>query len=325
MDQVKFAPSWAAFGMLAGMFATAASAQEVPKSVLVIHPAGASFEEAEKGIHETLGSGYSLKHCVFAKETSVDDVVEAWKSSSPKIVVAMDNKGISLAKEARKSLHDTIVPLVGLMGVRVDAAMRGMSNSEGINYEIPAVTSLVNLRALQALPIRKAGVVYREAMEDFFQRNAEFCKQENIELVGIKVPEGSDAKSSLEKALKELVGRSDIDALWVINDNFFLNAKLIVGTWQPGLSGWKHPVVVGIETLVKPAFKFGTFAVLPDNYALGAQAAGLVQEIEDAGWKVEEWKVDQPLSVIKTLNRPGTKNCCGIDDDKLAEVDKVLE
>lgn len=324
MDQVKIGSGLVAT-LLALVFGSSAYAQDAAKSVLVLHPKGEAFDDAKKGIRETLGPSYAVKDFVFEKESGVADLVKAWKSAMPKIVVAMDNKGILLAKEARESLRDSIVPLVGLMGVRVDASLKDVPNVVGINYEIPAVTTLVNLRAILPKPIKKTGVIYRASMEDLYLRNAEFCKQEGIELVGIKVSDASDPKSSLDKAIKELVGRGDIDALWVLNDNFFLNAKLIVGSWQPGLSGWKRPVIVGIETLVRPAFKFGTFAVLPDNYALGAQAAGLVQEIEDAGWEVEESKVDQPLSVVKTLNLPGTKKCCGIEADKLGEVDKVLE
>jgi len=324
MDQVKFGSGLTAT-IVAMLIGTSAFAQNAAKSILVLHPKGESFDDAKKGIQETLGPTYAVKDFEFDKESGVGDLVKVWKGSLPKIVVAMDNKGILLAKDARDNLHDSTVPLVGLMGVRVDASLKNVRNVVGINYEIPAVTTLVNLRAILPKPIKKAGVIYRESMEDLFLRNAEFCKQEGIELVGIKVPDASDPKESLDKALKDLIGRADVDALWVLNDNFFLNAKLIVGSWQPGLSDWKHPVIVGIETLVKPAFKFGTFAVLPDNYALGAQAAGLVQEIDDAGWKVEEWKVDQPLSVVKTLNKPGTKKCCGIEESKLGEVDKVLE
>jgi hypothetical protein len=324
MDQVKRTPK-RVFQILVGLLATVAFGQESAKSILVLRPAGASFDDAKKGIKETLGSGYDLKEFVMTKESTADEVVKSWKAAAPKAVVAMDNKGVALFREARTKVGDSTTPVVALMGVRIDAALRGASSSAGINYEIPAVTILVNLRSILPTPLKKAGVVYRASMDDMFQRNAEFCKQENIELVGIKVDDAADAKSGLEKALKDIAGRTDIDALWVVNDNFFLNAKLIKEVWLPGLSGWKHPVIVGVETLVKPEYKFGTFAVLPDNYALGAQAAGLLQEIEDAGWKVEEVKVDQPLSVIKTLNLRGMKSCCGIQEGKLGEVDKVLE
>lgn len=324
MDQVKCTPKWA-LRILVCLLATTVFGQQPSKSILVLRPAGQSFDDAKKGMKETLGPAYNLQEFVVSKETSVDEVVKSWKAASPKAVVAMDNKGVGLFREARSKMGDSATPGIALMGVRIDASLRGVPNAEGINYEIPAVTILVNLRSILPTPLKKAGVVYRASMDDMFQRNAEFCKQESIELVGVKVEDAAEPKSGLEKALKDITERSDVDALWVVNDNFFLNAKLIKEVWLPGLSGWKHPVIVGVESLVKPELKFGTFAVLPDNYALGAQAAGLVQEIDDAGWKVEETKVDQPLSVIKTLNLRGMKSCCGIQEGKLGEVDKVLE
>ncbi len=324
MDQVKRTPLWVG-AILVGLAATSAFGQANSKHVLVLRPNGVSFEEAEKGMNETLGPNYQLSEFLITKETTVDDVVKAWKGAAPKVVVAMDNKAVGFFREARTQLGDSITPGVALMGVRIDATLRSIANSVGINYEIPAVTTLINLRSVLPTPIKKVAVIYRASMEDLFIRNAEYCKQENLELVGWKVADDVDPKEGLDKALKAVTDRSDLDALWVINDNFFLNAKIIKEVWLPDLAGWKHPVIVGVESLVVPKLKFGTFAVLPDNYALGTQAAGLLQEIDDAGWKVDESKVDQPLSVIKTLNLPGMKNCCGIQKDKLGEVDKVLE
>jgi len=324
MDQVK-RTSTRAWAVALCLLAVAAFGQAPAKSILVLRPAGASFDDAVKGMKETLGPGFALKEFVVSKETPVDEVVKSWKTAEPKAVVAMDNKGVNLFRDARLKLGDSTVPVIALMGVRIDASLKGVANAVGVNYEIPAVTILVNLRSILPTPVKKTGVIYRASMEDMFMRNVEFCKQENIELVGLKVEDAADAKEGLDKALKDVLGRSDIDALWVVNDNFFLNAKLIKEVWLPKLAGWKHPVIVGVETLVKPEYKFGTFAVLPDNYALGTQAAGLLQEIDDAGWKVEETKVDQPLSVIKTLNLRGMKQCCGIQEGKLGEVDKVLE
>jgi len=50
-----------------------------------------------------------------------------------------------------------------------------------------------------------------------------------------------------------------------------------------------------------------------------------VQEIEEAGWKVEEHRTDQPLSVIKVLNLRGMVECCKILEEKKSEIDKVLD
>lgn len=295
------------------------------KEIFVLRPAGGTFEEARKGIAETLGPAYALRDFVVSKSTTVDDVVGSWKRGSPKAVVAMDNRAIALFRESRDRMGDSTVPLVALMGVRVDAAVRGASNAAAINYEIPAVTTLVDLRAIARSPVRRAGMIYRASMAGVFRRNAEFCKAESIELVGREVPDAAEAGAGLETALRSLVADPRIDALVVLNDNFFLNAALLGSVWLPVLSDWKRPVVVGVESLVRPDLRFGTFAVLPDHYALGSQAAGLIQEIEDAGWKVESPRVDQPISVIKVLNMRGFRNCCELRDGKASEIDRVLE
>lgn len=323
MDQVTRAT--ALRRLVAATLATASLGFGQAKPILVLRPAGPNFEETFKGIKETLGPSYSVKELVVSKETDPESVTKEWTATKPKAVFALDNKQIALARDIRAKLADTAVPMVALMGVRVDAAIRGVANSAAITYEIPAVTLVVNLRAVIPGKVAKVGVIYRASMEDFFMKNAQFCKGENIELVGYKVADDAEAGTALKDALKSLTERSDMDALAVFNDNFFLNAKLLKEAWLPSLSGWKRPVLVGVETLVRPDLKFGTFAILPDHFALGAQAAGLMQEIEDAGWKVEETRADQPLSVIKVLNLRGMKSCCGVQEGKINEIDKVLE
>ncbi|HNY31874.1 MAG TPA: hypothetical protein PKO15_13385, partial [Fibrobacteria bacterium] len=310
---------------LGAILILAGTALAQSKPILVLRPSGPNFEETFKGIKETLGPSYSIEEMIVDKETETSELTKKWTSAKPKAVFAMDNKAIALARDARGKLSDTAVPLVALMGVRVDAAIAGMSNAASVTYEIPAVTLVVNLRAITTGKISKVGVIYRTSMQDFFQKNAKYCQGENVELVGIQVADDADPKSSLKNGLTSLTERKDIDALAVFNDNFFLNAKLLKEVWLPTLSGWKRPVLVGVESLVRPELKFGTFAILPDHYALGAQAAGLLQEIEDAGWKVEGERNDQPLSVIKVLNLKGMKACCGVQEGKTNEIDKILE
>jgi hypothetical protein len=295
------------------------------QEILLLRPAGATFEEARKGIAETLGPSYVLRDFVVGKATTADEVVGAWSRVAPKAVVAMDNHAIALFREARATTGDSGVPLVALMAVRVDAALKGVRNAAGINYEIPAVTTLVDLRAITTTAVRRAGMIYRASMAEVFHRNSEFCKAENIELVGWEVPDNADARTSLETALNGLDDDPAIDALVVVNDNFLLNAPLLKSVWLPRLSGWKRPVIVGVESVVRPELRFGTFAVLPDHYALGSQAAGLLQEIEEDGWTVVDPRVDQPISVIKVLNLRGFKDCCRLRNGRSSEIDRILE
>jgi hypothetical protein len=298
---------------------------QAQNKVLVVRPAGATFEEARKGIVETLGEGWQFHDLVAGKDFDAKVLAEQWKSAAPQAIVLMDNRSVNAYREARTLLGDTTTPVVALMGVRIDLAITQMGNVVGVNYEIPAVTSMVNLRSVLPSPLRRIGVVYRASWGDFFQRQAEFCAPESLQLVGRSIPDEGDPAASLRKALEELLVQEKVDVLWILNDNLFLNAKIIQSVWMPMVKKAKVLSVVGVEPLVNPALDFGSFAVLPDHYALGSQVAGLLQEIQEMSWKVEDPRADQPLSVVKILNAKQVKNRSGLRGDKLGEIDKVLE
>ena len=298
---------------------------QAQNKVLVVRPAGSTFEEARKGIVETLGEGWQFHDLVAGKDFNATALVERWKATAPHAIVLMDNRSVGVYREARTLLGDTTTPVVALMGVRIDLAIQQMPNVVGVNYEIPAVTSMVNLRSVLPVPLRRIGVVYRASWGDFFQKQSEFCAPESLELVGRAIPDEGDPASSLRKALDELLVKEKVDVLWILNDNLFLNAKIIQSVWMPMVKKAKVLSVVGVEPLVNPALDFGSFAVLPDHYALGSQVAGLLHEIQDMSWKVEDPRADQPLSVVKILNAKQVKKRSGLRDDKLGEIDKVLE
>lgn len=293
--------------------------------ILVVRPAGSTFEEAEKGMKEAMGAGWTVQELLRDKSLTPAAMAAKWKEFAPNAIVLMDNGSVSMYKEARIVGGDTTTPVVALMGVRIDLAIAGLSNAVGINYEIPAVTSMVNLRSIAMQPLAKVGVVYRASWKPFFDQQSSFCTPEGLTLVGRAVADDGDPTAALRKALDELVDDEKVDALWILNDNLFLNPKIIQGVWMPRIKKSKVLSVVGIEPLVNPGLDFGSFAVLPDHYALGSQVADLMQEIQDAGWKVEESHTDQPLSVVKILNARQVNKRGGVKPDKLGEIDKVME
>lgn len=294
-------------------------------TVLVVRPPGTTFEEARKGIAEALGDGWFLGDLVTARTTTPTDLVKAWRSLSPKAIVLMDNRSLALYRQARSLVGDTATPVVALMGVRVDIAVAGLRNAVGIGYEIPAVTSMTNLRSALVEPPRRIGVVYRASWSDFIRRQAAFCASEDFALVGRAVPEDADAASSLRKALSELLEVEKVDALWILNDNMFLNPRIIQSVWIPVTRRYKTVSVVGVESLVNPSLDFGSFAVLPDHYALGAQAAGLLHDMRDSSWRIGVPRTEEPLSVVKIINARQLRKRASIRSDRLGEIDKVLE
>lgn len=313
---------------VSGAFAIVLAAVAMASSedtVLVVRPSGATFEEARKGIAEALGEGWFLGDLVTTRSTTMTDLVERWRSLAPKAVVLMDNRSLSLYREARAIVGDTTTPVVALMGVRIDIAVSDLRNAVGIGYEIPAVTAMSNLRSTLVHPPRRIGVVYRSSWDDFFRRQAGFCASEDFLLVGRAVPEGDDAASSLRKALFELLDVEKVDALWILNDNMFLTPRIIQSVWIPLTRRYRTVSVVGVESLVNPVLDFGSFAVLPDHYALGAQAAGILLDIQESSWKVDAPRTEEPLSVVKILNARQIRKRSAVKPERLGEIDKVLE
>ncbi|MEO6097029.1 MAG: hypothetical protein ABIW76_15655, partial [Fibrobacteria bacterium] len=197
----------------------------------------------------------------------------------------------------------------------------------GIFYEVPGVTILVNLRSLVKGPVRKVGVIARPSMADFVRENAKWCAYENIELVPYLVSEDRmDVARAVRTGVRRLRDREKVDALWILNDNFFLTPEIIGGGWLPALARFKKPVLVGVENFVSERSHFGTFAILPDHYALGVQTAGLILRLKENGWKLDETlRVEQPLAVYKILNLEQARKYATVRDSALKEVDKVIK
>lgn len=320
MDKVKLG------GILPAMALCLASSLYAQETILVLHPAGEKFQETVKGISEGLGADFRVSDVEVAKDAKVATVSEAVKSKAPKAVVLMDNNTIRLWKEYQQQSGDTAIPSVSLMGIMVEKAVSGLANATGISYEVPAVTVFVNLRSLLKQPVKSVGVVHRASMDDFIAKQKEFCGPENIEIKGFKVDDKDDAADGLRKGLDELLGSQKVDALWVLNDNFFLNAKLLKEVWLPVAARHRKPIVVGVESLIQSNLNFGVFAALPDHYALGSQAANVLLELGDNGWVASGRAVDQPLSVLKYLNmKISKKTSLPVDEEKLKEIDRQVD
>jgi hypothetical protein len=296
--------------------------------ILVIRRDGKDFADALKGMNEELKVDFEFKDRIIEKKTEVSEIQAEIASVKPKVVVLMDNSAITLFKKYQAGLKadEPIIPSVSIMGVFIKDAINDIKNACGISYEIPIVTSIVNLRAVLGSSMKKVGVIHREFLSDFIAKNRGFCKMEGIEIVDVSLPNKSDDYKKLLKGnLKTLFKEKNIDVLWVPNDNAFLNIDIIQNVWVPAVKKEKKPVVVGVELLVNPKLDFGTFAVLPDHVALGSQAAEMIYDIMDNDWQCKENRVDPPLAVYKIINFKQAKKIFNVSDEKKKVVDKVFE
>lgn len=298
------------------------------EGILIIRNSGKAFEETVQGLKDDIDADLSIKEIILQNEAPMRDFSKALITNQPAILVLMDNLAINtykrLLQEPTNSFQE--IPSVSLMAIYLDKVIEGLTNATGIRYEIPAVVSGVNLRSISSKSIKKIGVVYREIMSDFFEENVELCKQEELELVGVRLSNSLKGKNDqIRKALKKLSVNEKVDALWILNDNVLLNHNLLKEVWLPELPKYKIPKIVGVEILVSSRLDFGTFAVLPDHYALGKQAAELIYDILENGDSPSPRPIEQPLSVVNILNMKQAKKVLKLDKSKLANIDKIVE
>lgn len=296
--------------------------------ILVLRADGPNFKETMNGLSRELGSDVRIEDRIVGPGFGSGELARLIAKTRPHALVLMDNEAIRLHAGAQRLWGDSVPypPAIALMAVRVDKAIAGLGNSSGIFYEVPGMTTFVNLRSLASEPVRKVGVIMRPYMADFVRESAKWCRMENIELIAYEVSEDrKDVARAVRSGVRRLRDRDGVDALWILNDNFFLTKEIISGGWLPALERFRKPVLVGVENLVSSGSGFGTYAVLPDHYGLGAQAAGMVLRLKEDGWMMEALtSVEQPLAVIKILNLKQARKSLNIKDASLMEVDKVI-
>lgn len=312
---------WFLLVMLAGI----SVAQE--DSLLVIRVEGHDFNQAVIGMKEELEDDISYNEMIIDNQTRVADLSAKIKIVQPKIVILMDNKVINLYKSYQKQQEGPFIPTVSILASFMDLSISGLKNATGIFYEVPLVTSIVNLRAvLPAMTLDKVGVINRECTQTTIAINQKYCQRENIELLAYQIPNKRKIKSKIKKELKRLK-KKNIDALWIPNDSYIVNPRLLKSLWIPFAKKFKKPIIVGVEVLAEPRFHFGTFAVIPDHLQIGVRVAQMVYDIMDNDWKVEEQgRLEQPRSVYKIINLPQVENITTVDKVQLKNViDKILK
>jgi putative ABC transport system substrate-binding protein len=193
----------------------------------------------------------------------------------------------------------------------------------GISYEVPLITVVTNLRKLVSTRIERVGVIQRQPLSGFVDRQAELAQLEQTHVIRETVSHDPNA-SEIKRALRRL--KEQVDALWILNDDRLLSGKLIAEGWLPGLNErpWV-PNIVGAPSLVSPAHSFGTFAVLPDHAALGVQAANLVFDIADNDWTLPARDAELPVSTTTTVDLPQVLERFSLRDGALSQVDRILE
>jgi hypothetical protein len=318
---------WGRLLLFTGLAAFGAIAQPPPDALLVLWSEGVLFEAGRNGLVNELKDEFAITDLKVNEATKADDIQEKFAATRPRSVVLIGNNSIRLyAQYVDKNKTEAgTVPVVAILALDVKRAVSGLPKVRCIAYETPMVTALVSFRRVMNMPIETVGVIYRKVSAEFVAEHARYCQREKIVVKGILV--GDDAaghRKEIANALKQLVKKDRVQAFWVPNDNIILKPELLVGVWLPLFAAEKVPVIVGVESLVRPEMEFGTYAVIPDPVAMGEQAAGLVTDLRDDGWKCDGTIVYPAISMYSVLNM---KKAVLITDEKgihRNEVTKLL-
>jgi hypothetical protein len=295
------------------------------ETVLVCMPETPQTMQVWSGLRDELAKNYNLVALKVEDRAARSVIEEGVRRHRPASIVLMNNPTVTAYNDYQHNAKNaTFPPVVIVMTSFLDAGRLQVRGATGISYEVPLITVVTNLRKLIDRPIDSIGVIHRPELSGFVQRQAALAAREQIrverELVGSS-PNASELKRALRR-LKERTG-----AVWVLNDDHLLSPKLIAEAWLPGLNErpWS-PTIVGAASLVSPLQSFGTFAVLPDHAALGAQAASLVFDIADNGWALPpDQQTQLPVSTTTTLDLAQVRERFSLRNDALRQVDRVLD
>lgn len=293
-------------------------------SIVVFMPDTLQTREVWQGLSDELHEDFNLVPVVVPEGSSADVLARAINEHRPVCVVLMNNPTLAAYRsyQAGAPKGEVFPPAVIVMASFLEQQYRSIHNATGISYELPAVTVFSNLRGLLTAPIRRVGTIHRPGFGDFVQRQAELAASENITLVGVEVG-ASPRALELKWAIREL--RSQVDAIWIQNDNVLLTPELISRAWIAELHRRPRlPTIVGAAPLVSVEHSFGTFAMLPDHTALGVQTAGLVFDLAEAEWQLAEHGVQLPLSTVTVMDLQQAQEFFELAPGALARVDRVL-
>ncbi|MCB9650876.1 MAG: hypothetical protein H6730_30435 [Deltaproteobacteria bacterium] len=291
--------------------------------VLVLMPDSPSALMALDGLRDELGADFAVTTRIVGEGAEPQAVAKAITETNPAVVVLMNNPTLRLYRryQALRPSGARPLPVVALLTSFLKQSAGGIEDLSGVIYEVPLVTSLVNLRDLLAQPLVKVGVVHRPTFQGFVEEQKKLAAAEGFQVVGVEV--GGKSSRDLRNAVDKLVEENKVDAIWVLNDNALLSRLMLERGWLPALRDKQTPVLVNVGSLLSRRVPFGTFGVLPDHRALGVQAANLV--ITAADGQAVAGTLEYPLSVEKVLDVSAARKSLRLHEDRIATVDRLLE
>ncbi len=271
--------------------------------ILIVRVSGENLQQVAKGIKDNISSKIEVDDVILNKKhIKISNFSRILERKKYKLIVLIGNTSVYLYKRYQEQHpYFNFPPAILLSGLKLDEMVKKIKNSVAITYETPFITAISHLRRLTTKKIKNVGILYRSWMKKSITLDEKYCRLENIHLVHAEVKNNASYKD-IDFALKRLL-KKRIDALLIVNDNQLLNSRIIQNMWIPKLKRFNKPVISSLEVLVTNKFAISTFAVIPDPYAMGLQAEGLINKIIKNKWQHRVvGRVYKPLSVKKIFN-----------------------
>jgi hypothetical protein len=293
-------------------------------AVLVFLPLSSHTREAWQSLRDELHESFDVITRMVTPETTEADLAREIGAAQPRCIVLMGNAPMNLYQKYQRTSAGPFPPAVVVMASFFEEQRPLFRNTTGIAYEIPSITTLVNLRSFIHRPVQRVGVIYRPLFSEYIKKQRDLAAVEQVEIVAVEVSD-EPGPWELRGALDKLTRRENVDAIWVLNDNVLLEPELIAKAWLKVLH--KHPVavVVGVSSLVDPRLHFGSFAMLPDHSALGLQTANLVFKLSEENWNATASPVELPISVLSVVDLPWTRQHFQFREEALERIDRVVQ
>jgi len=255
-------------------------------AALVLSGDLSAYREAAQGFRSNFDRPFK-KYLLPQSETNRKNVIEAIRSQSPKVIVAIGSKA---AVEALNLLPRT--PLVYCMVINPER--QGLANKKnvyGISFMVKP--SVLFSKYKSTLPnLRRLGLITgKTKKKSWIEEISELGKKMGIEIVVERVGSSSDIPS----AMRALSG--EIDAFWMTMDPVVTN-KFAFNTILDFCFNSRIPLLVPVESLVSAG---GLLSVTASARSMGAETAALSKDILDgrsAGSNlIQPSKVDISISL----------------------------
>jgi len=293
-------------------------------AVLVFLPASPATRQAWQSLRDELSDSFDVVTREVSEDSSQADLDREIQAVQPRCLLLLGNSASNLYLKYQQAHPGPYLPAVVLMTSFFEQQYPLFQNVTGVSYEVPGITTFVNLRTFVYRPIQRVGVLYRQLFRTYVEEQSRLARLEQVQLVPLELSR-TPGPHEIRKGLDRLIHDEQVDAVWVLNDNVLLKPELIAKGWLKILHKNPIAVVVGVGSLVDARLHFGSFAMLPDHAALGVQASNLVFRLRDEGWNAKAVPPELPLSIQSVVDLGWTRAHLQFREDAIERIDRIVE